>query len=156
MKMTPWATSRLAATLVSCAIGVALACTGGSSGAPGPSTGQSCASASQCYPTLDAAALHGQVACLTQLQGGYCTHTCMSDADCCAVPGECVGAFNEVCASFESSGQMYCFVACSPSDIALSDAGITDPNAFCQHWAGPSFTCRSTGGGSNNRKFCGP
>ena len=95
--------------------------------------------------------------CLTQLQGGYCTHTCSTDADCCAVPGECPSNFKEVCASFESSGQMYCFLSCSTTDIANDpDAGTTDATTFCQRWANATFTCRSTGGGSNNRKFCGP
>jgi hypothetical protein len=42
-------------------------------------------------------------------------------------------------------------------DIAGSpDAGTTDPTTYCQRWASPASTCRSTGGGSNNRKFCGP
>jgi hypothetical protein len=156
------------ARVFSCAIQTALvavlatsACSGtGGSGGAGPSqqVGQSCSQASQCYPgLLDAAALQGQVTCLTQLQGGYCTHTCQSDADCCAVPGECTPGFKEVCASFESSGQTYCFLSCDPNDIAAApNAGTTDPAVYCQRWASSTFTCRSTGGGSANRKFCGP
>jgi hypothetical protein len=31
-----------------------------------------------------------------------------------------------------------------------------DPSTFCQDWANPTFTCRSTGGGSSNQRFCGP
>jgi len=146
--------------LASLGIGVAFACSGAGSSGGGPApqqTGASCSSAAQCYSTLDAAALQGQVTCLTQLQNGYCTHTCQSDADCCAVPGECLSGFKQVCASFESSGQMYCFLGCASSDItAAPDAGTTDPTTFCQRWANATFTCRSTGGGSNNRKFCGP
>jgi hypothetical protein len=141
-----------------------LACSGtngGSIGNPdggGEHVGQSCAQASQCYPTLEAGALHGTVTCLTQgLPSGYCTHTCQSDADCCAVPGECLTGFKQVCASYESTAQMYCFLGCASSDIAAApDAGTTDPNAYCARWANASFTCRSTGGGSANRKFCGP
>ncbi len=106
---------------------------------------------------FDAAALHGEVACLAQLQNGYCTHTCQTDADCCAVPGECQAGMTEVCASFESSGQLYCFVGCDSSVIANDpSAGTADPATFCQRWVNPTFTCRSTGGGSSNRKFCGP
>jgi hypothetical protein len=62
-----------------------------------------------------------------------------------------------VCASFESTAQTYCFLSCAAADIAAApDAGTTDPTTFCQRWADASFTCRSTGGGSNQRKFCGP
>jgi hypothetical protein len=131
-------------------------CSGsGGGGGPSNNVGQSCTQAAQCYPGVDAGALHGQATCLTQLQNGYCTHACQTDADCCAVPGECSPGFVEVCASFESSGQMYCFLSCASSDIPPS-AGTTDPNVYCQRWANASFTCRSTGGGSANRKFCGP
>lgn len=95
--------------------------------------------------------------CLTQLQNGYCTHTCQSDADCCALPGECVTGFKQVCAPFESSGEMYCFLSCEASAIAAApDAGASDATAYCQKWANPTFTCRSTGGGSQNQLFCGP
>jgi hypothetical protein len=143
------------------AAAVAAACSGSSGstgGSPPPATGQACSAATQCYTQLDAAAVHGTVTCLTQgLPSGYCTHTCASDSDCCAIPGECPTGIKEVCAPFESTGQSYCFVACDPSDItATPDAGTTDPNAYCQQWAGSAFTCRSTGGGSANRKFCGP
>jgi hypothetical protein len=136
---------------------VANACSGSGNGGTGPSTvvGTACTQAAQCYPGIVAATLQGQVTCLTQLQNGYCTHTCNTDADCCAAPGECSPGFKQVCASFESSGQMYCFLSCATSDIA-PNAGTTDPNVYCQTWANASFTCRSTGGGSANRKFCGP
>jgi hypothetical protein len=130
---------------------------GGSVGSGGEQTGQSCSQASQCFPTLPAGAIRGQVTCLTQLQTGYCTHTCKSDSDCCAISGECTTGIKEICAPFESTGQMYCFLSCAPSDVLSSaDGGPLDPGVFCQQWANPAFTCRSTGGGSNNRKFCGP
>jgi hypothetical protein len=52
---------------------------------------------------------------------------------------------------------MYCFLACDPTSIAADiDAGTTDPATFCRDWANPTFTCRSTGGGSSNQRFCGP
>jgi hypothetical protein len=131
---------------------------GGSNGAPPvEQVGHSCTAASQCYATLDAAAIPGTVTCLTQLTNGYCTHTCQSDSDCCSVPGECITGFTEVCAPFESTAQKYCFLSCDAADIAAApDGGTTDPSVYCQTWAGAAFTCRSTGGGSANRKFCGP
>ncbi|MGH7438678.1 MAG: hypothetical protein ACRENE_23570, partial [Polyangiaceae bacterium] len=120
-------------------------------------TGAACSVANQCFFGLDAAALNGAPACLTQLPNGYCTHTCTTDADCCAAPGECRTGFEEVCASFESSGQTYCFLGCSGAEVAAApEAGTSNPTTYCQDWAGASFTCRSTGGGSQNRKFCGP
>jgi hypothetical protein len=130
---------------------------GGSVGSGGEQTGQSCSQASQCFPALEAGALRGQATCLTQLQTGYCTHTCTMDSDCCAVPGECTTGIKQVCAPFESTNQMYCFLSCAPADVVPApDGGVYDPNAYCQQWANASFTCRSTGGGSKNRKFCGP
>jgi hypothetical protein len=125
----------------------------GNSGGAATQTGSACTTAATCYAPLDAAALHGQVTCLTQVTNGYCTHTCQTDADCCAVPGECAGGIQQVCAPFESTPQTYCFVSCDASAIP-GDAGTTDPNTFCQRF-NASFTCRSTGGGSANRKFCG-
>jgi hypothetical protein len=154
-----FSSSRALTFLVGGAIAFGPACSSGNSSTGGPAgqTGSTCSSAAQCFPGLDAAALHGQATCLTQLQNGYCTHTCTSDVDCCAVPGECRTGFKEVCASFESSGQMYCFLSCSAADVAAApDAGTTDPTTYCQDWASASFTCRSTGGGAQQRKFCGP
>jgi len=135
------------------------ACSGSTSGLPGGvgQAGQSCSVASQCYAALDAGAVHGQVTCLTQLQNGYCTHTCQSDADCCAAAGECPTSLEQVCASFESSGKLYCVLRCDAAYLAtVPAAGASDPAAYCQRWANAAFTCRSTGGGSGNRKFCGP
>ena len=140
-------------------LALAAACSGTSSGVTPPpvQTGQSCSQASQCFATLDGAALRGTATCLTQLQGGYCTHTCQSDADCCAVPGECPTGVEQVCAPFENMSATYCFLNCAASAIpAAADGGTLDPTTFCQLWGNASFTCRSTGGGSANRKFCGP
>src|SRR5579863_3984151 len=139
------------------ALGPACSSGGSSAGGVGPGqTGSTCAAAAQCYPGISASALHGQATCLTQLQNGSCTHTCTSDTDCCAVSGECRTGFKEVCASFESTAQMYCFLSCSATDIAAApNAGTTDPTTYCQDWANASFTCRSTGGGAQQQKFCG-
>ena len=155
-------TSRSLVRSLAVATALVVACSGssGSVGPPAggaPSTGQTCSQASQCYGGLPDASVHGQVTCLTQLAGGYCTHECQADADCCATPGECPDGRAEVCASFESSGKMYCFLSCEAAAIAAApDGGSADPTTYCQQWASASFTCRSTGGGNNNRKFCGP
>jgi hypothetical protein len=135
-------------------LGAVAACSNNSGSAP-VQTGSACTTAGACYPALDAAALHGTVTCLTQLQNGYCTHTCTADSDCCAVPGECAAGVKEVCAPLQSAPQTYCFVSCDAANIPAS-AGTTDPNVYCQKFANASFTCRSTGGGSANKKFCGP
>jgi hypothetical protein len=138
----------------------ALGCSSSSttgSGLPSEQAGQTCTSASQCYPLVDGGSLKGQVSCLAQVQNGYCTHTCQSDADCCAVAGECVTGFKQVCSPFESTGQSFCFLSCDSSAIASApNAGTTDPTTYCQKWANAAFTCRSTGGGSANRKVCLP
>lgn len=138
---------------------VAVACSGSNTtvGGPAGQTGNACSSAAACYPGLDAATVQGTVTCLTQVSGGYCTHTCQSDANCCSVPGECVSGLEEVCSPFESQNATYCLLSCSSAAIAASpNGGITDPTAYCQKFADPTFTCRSSGGGSNNQKFCGP
>jgi|SRR5579859_5887802 len=145
---------------------VALGCSGagntltGDAGAVTASTtGQSCTAASQCYALVaDSGAVQGTITCLTQgITSGYCTHTCASDADCCAAPGECPTGFAEVCAPFESTGQTYCFLSCTSAAIsAAPDAGTADATTYCQLYANGSFTCRSTGGGRSNQQFCGP
>ncbi len=147
-----FATSVVAATSV---IIVACSSSTTSNSPPAQQTGSACTTAATCYPGIDAGALHGQVECLTQLQNGYCSHRCTQDSDCCAVPGECSTGVVEVCAPLQSAPQTYCFLSCESANIP-ADGGTTDPNAFCQKYANPSFTCRSTGGGANNRKFCGP
>jgi hypothetical protein len=124
--------------------------------APPPYTGpvgQECMSVAQCYGGIDAGALSGPVACLS-VTGGYCTHTCTTDTDCCAVAGECPDGHAEVCSPFESEPSMYCMLSCEAADTA--DAGVTDANAYCARFANPNFTCRSTGGGASNRMVCAP
>lgn len=123
--------------------------------APIENAGTSCTAPAQCYPGLDAGALKGSVECLTKVTGGYCTHLCTSDADCCAVPGECKSGFKQVCAPFESTGQMRCFLSCEAKDITASGAGVDD-STYCHTYANAGFGCRSTGGGSANRKVCLP
>ena len=98
-------------------IGPTPACGDDDSSSGGENAGQACSAPSQCYPGVDGGALKGEVQCLTRVPGGYCTHLCQTDADCCAVPGECVSGFRQVCSPFESTGQMMCFLACEGSDI---------------------------------------
>ena len=146
-------------TLFAClgALASAIACS--SSGPPRPAqpTGASCTSTVECYPGINVSTLKGTATCLTQLQGGYCTHTCTSNSDCCAVPGECPSAFPEVCSPIGSAPGTYCVLSCSSSAIAMApNGGTTDPNAYCQAFANPTFNCHSTGGGTANQKFCGP
>ena len=167
-------TFRRSAVLVS-SLALVVACGTSSSGGSGnttpvdsgivTNTGSTCSSASQCYPGFDggvgeAGTIAGTVVCLTQLQDGYCSHTCNSDSDCCSVPGECTPGVKEICAPLESTAQTYCFLSCETADIpadgGTDDAGVIDANLYCARFANPTFTCRSTGGGANNKKFCGP
>src|SRR5215831_10175351 len=89
--------------------------------------GTSCMSASQRYPDVpDQNTIQGSVTCLTQYTGGYCTHTCSADTNCCAALGECRTGFKQVCAPFENQPTMYCFLSCEAADIAASpNAGVT-------------------------------
>lgn len=131
------------------------ACSSDSNSGPGPTnTGQSCASADQCYPGVKAGELLGEAVCLDKVTGGYCTHSCTLDSDCCAAAGECAGAHAEVCAPFESTDGMYCFLSCE--DAALEQTTLKDADQYCRTYAGAAFGCRSTGGGSDNRKVCMP
>jgi hypothetical protein len=131
---------------------------------PGEQTGQACSAPAQCYPGIDQTTLRGTVECLTNVQGGYCTHQCTADADCCAVAGECRTALVEVCSPFESLPGQRCFISCGAEDLARAQAqrvwglsGDASETAYCQHFTGnPYFGCRSSGGGSAKRKICVP
>jgi len=147
--------SKLAIGIVAVGFAVVPFACGGDDAPPGgEQTGQSCTSAAQCFPDTHDAALHGGPAvCMDRVPGGYCTHICTTDADCCAVPGECRTGYPQVCAPFESTGMKYCFLSC---ESVPGDAGVTDTDAFCHAYANKAFGCRSTGGGSENRKVCVP
>lgn len=146
--------------------------------------GQACTSASQCYPDKIAADageagaqldIEGTIACLDKVPNGYCTHECTADTECCAVPGECRTGIKQVCSPFtNTSTPKYCFLSCEEEDIraaiaANADAGGWDggaaildgapsdlENGYCYHYASVYATCRSSGGGSENRKVCIP
>jgi hypothetical protein len=141
--------------------------TGGAGGARSPEpTGSACDTAADCFFGFEAGALSGAIECITKVQDGYCTHRCDTDADCCAVPGECRTDLKQVCSPFENTGYKVCFLACGPGDIRLpGDAGVTLPDGapafvdgddFCKQEANPAFVCRSSGGGNQNRKVCVP
>ncbi|HKQ70836.1 MAG TPA: hypothetical protein VJT73_15925 [Polyangiaceae bacterium] len=118
-------------------------------------TGSACAVATDCYPGVDGATLMGGAAvCMDRVAGGYCTHVCAADTDCCALPGECKTAHPQVCAPFESTGMKFCFLSCEKADVTAS--GVAGDAAFCGTFAHVGFSCRSTGGGSENRKVCVP
>ena len=117
-------------------------------------TGKPCTSVDQCYPGLDQTMLSGSAVCMDKVTGGYCTHHCVTDADCCKLSGECPGNHAEVCSPFESTNETYCFLSCETAD--LNAAGETDADAYCKKFATTEFGCRSSGGGSENRKVCLP
>ncbi|MBX7082384.1 MAG: hypothetical protein K1X88_24475 [Nannocystaceae bacterium] len=125
----------------------------GSEGSP-DQAGAACDQVEDCYPEIDPTTLQGAPLCLDRARDGYCTHECTDDADCCAVDGECITDLPQVCSPFESSGMRMCFLSCEPDDVAASDAA--DDQAFCQQYVAADFICRSSGGGSQNRKVCVP
>jgi hypothetical protein len=133
--------------------------TSGGGGNP-ENTGQSCTSPSDCYPGIEAGALSGEKQCLG-VTGGYCTHLCNDDSDCCKVAGECRTGLRQVCSPFENNSAMkMCFLSCEDADIQAANAAdasqTTDSSTYCQTMASAAFTCRSTGGGALNRKVCLP
>jgi hypothetical protein len=52
------------------------------------------------------------------------------------------------------------FLSCEDADIQAANAAdasnATDSTVYCQTEASPIFTCRSTGGGVQNRRVCLP
>jgi hypothetical protein len=136
---------------------------GGGGPPPAEQTGMACSAPAQCYPGIDQTTLRGTVECMTAVPGGYCTHLCTADTDCCAVPGECRTALVEVCSPFESLSGQRCFISCEAADLARAQSqgvwglsGDASDTAYCQYFANPNFGCRSSGGGSANRKICVP
>jgi hypothetical protein len=113
--------------------------------------GSTCVKPSDCYPTIDPMEIQGDVVCIDKVEGGYCSHRCVADADCCAAQGECGDGHPEVCSPFESTGELYCFLSCEDAEV-----GDLDPTAYCDTFAHKGFQCRSSGGGSQNRMVCVP
>jgi hypothetical protein len=122
-------------------------------------TGAACEVAADCYAELEGQSIVGDAECLDRVRGGYCTHTCDADTDCCAVDGECGESVTQLCSPFENSTVTRCFVSCEAEDLFAppDDPGAAvDEEEFCQRVASPDFICRSSGGGSDNRKICVP
>src|SRR5688572_32754954 len=71
--------------------------------------------------------------CLPKADEGFCSWTCSTDPDCAG------GELKMVCSPFESNPQSYCFPSC--------DGGAACPEGL---------SCRSTGGGNENRRICFP
>jgi hypothetical protein len=113
-------------------------------------TGEECVAADDCFSTIARDDIQGGIVCLDRVDGGYCTHDCTIDDDCCAVEGECDTGETQVCGPFESTGMMMCFISCEDADISGAD-----PEEHCAGFHA-DFACRSTGGGSANRKVCVP
>jgi hypothetical protein len=122
-------------------------------------TGAACEFVDDCYPDVEPGAIVGDVECLDRVRDGYCTHTCQDDTECCAVEGECDDRMKQVCSPFENSTVTRCFVSCESDDLygppEDPDAAV-DEQEFCQREASPDFICRSSGGGTDNRKICVP
>lgn len=113
--------------------------------------GALCEVPDECYPDLEHTDIQGQVECLETNSGeGYCTHHCETDADCCAVEGECETGRPQVCAPYTNSTQKRCFLACEDENV-----GDQESNDYCSRYAWEGATCASTGGGGENRKVCG-
>ena len=118
---------------------------------PHEETGRPCEVPDDCFPEVDPEDLSGPIECLDRVPDGYCTHHCETDEDCCAAPDECEFDLPQVCAPFESTGLMLCFLSCEDADI-----GDWNDADYCREYGHPAFNCRSTGGGSDNRKVCVP
>jgi hypothetical protein len=114
-------------------------------------TGEQCEVNDDCFVEILANdPLPGDTQCLDRVEGGYCTHQCQSDADCCTVEGVCPVDTAHVCGPFESTGLLLCFISCEATDVGNKDA-----DDYCDDF-NAGFICRSTGGGGNNKKVCVP
>ena len=74
--------------------------------------------------------------CLSKGDQGFCTWKCGTDPDCDYDEEE----YTRVCAPFESNDEKYCFPDCEGGDDLCPEG----------------LSCRSTGGGNENRKICFP
>jgi hypothetical protein len=78
--------------------------------------------------------------CLDGTTDGFCTWECTDDAGCA---GDQDDVYDFVCSPFESNPGQYCFPSCLEGDTDAPE---------CPE----GFSCRSTGGGGDNRKICFP
>ncbi|MGB1275933.1 MAG: hypothetical protein ACPG77_09300 [Nannocystaceae bacterium] len=136
------------------AVTLGLACGPGPSDTGPENAGSFCDGPADCYPDVDHAALAGDVICVDNVDGGYCTHNCEVDSDCCAVPGECRTNILQVCSPFKNTSTKRCFLSCEVVDLAPGYED--DADRFCSDYMFAGWTCSSSGGGSENRKICKP
>ena len=129
--------------------------TAGTTSRPLEQVGAVCEVDTECFPDVAEGELLGEPRCLTRVRSGYCTHLCETDSDCCAVAGECKSTLPQVCSPFESAEGKMCLLSCEDADVE-GDPEAEDANDFCQRNASWDFSCRSSGGGSENRKVCMP
>jgi hypothetical protein len=88
-----------------------------------------------CGSDSDCSAPDGKTpVCVKPDTEGFCSWSCSVDGDC---KGD--DDVVRICASYESTSGVYCFPSC-------------ENGAACPE----GFSCRSTGGGSKNRKVCYP
>jgi hypothetical protein len=102
----------------------------------GPDLYASCDTSEDCTDLSETA----EGVCLQFSDEEICTWTCATDADC-----ESDEDYPRVCAPFQEGLDTWCFPSCE-------DADVSDPEKPCPE----GYTCRSTGGGAENRKFCAP
>lgn len=126
-------------------LGLALSVGGFACGGDRGGTGSTCGSADDCYQGVE---IEGDAVCFTQVEGGYCSHTCESKEDCCAADGECPEGFDYLCTGLESRSGKFCFVDCN------SDAQGGGGNETCNEF-GDGLECRNTGRGAGS-KACLP
>lgn len=74
-----------------------------------------------------------EAACVKKDDYGFCSWTCTNDSECQHDDEDLL------CASFEENPDQYCFPSCASRQSCPDD-----------------FTCRSTGGGANQRMVCFP
>lgn len=110
----------------------------------GPEVYRPCASVADC---VDPVPEDTEGVCLEKSQEGFCTWTCTHDDDC--DDGEHPHPL--VCAGFEDEAGSFCFPSCDDGD-SDDEGGGEDGEGACP----AGFVCRSTGGGSANRKICFP
>lgn len=95
----------------------------------------SCEEPADCEVPEDA-----EAECLDKSSAGFCTWQCGADSEC-ELEGD---EWARVCAPFESNPGSYCFPSCRED--------VEDEADACPE----GTSCRSTGGGSDNRKICFP
>jgi hypothetical protein len=105
----------------------------------GPDVYAACEGPADCDVPAEAEAV-----CLDKSGEGFCSWECSVDADCDYASEEEEARWARVCASFEDEAGTFCFPSC--------DEGADEEDEVCPG----GFTCRSTGGGADNRKVCFP